>query len=39
MREKVARLPGIKRTQTFVNMSVSKSPWLNQIDITKLLES
>lgn len=39
MREKVARLPGIKRTQTFVNMSVSKSPWQNQIDIIKLLES
>jgi Lrp/AsnC family transcriptional regulator, regulator for asnA, asnC and gidA len=39
MREKVARLPGIKRTQTFVNMSVTKSPWQNQVDITKLLES
>jgi Lrp/AsnC family transcriptional regulator for asnA, asnC and gidA len=39
MREKVARLPGIKRTQTFVNMNVAKSPWLNQIDISKLLES
>jgi Lrp/AsnC family transcriptional regulator, regulator for asnA, asnC and gidA len=39
MREKVARLPGIKRTQTFVNMSVTKSPWLNQIDISELLEA
>jgi Lrp/AsnC family transcriptional regulator, regulator for asnA, asnC and gidA len=39
MREKVARLPGIKRTQTFVNMNISRSPWSNQIDITKLLES
>ena len=39
MREKVARLPGIKGTQTFVNMNVAKSPWQNQIDITQLLES
>jgi len=39
MREKVARLPGIKRTQTFVNMNISKSPWQQQIEITKLLES
>jgi Lrp/AsnC family transcriptional regulator for asnA, asnC and gidA len=39
MRDKVARLPGIKRTQTFVNMNVAKSPWQNQIDISKLLES
>ena len=39
MRENIARLPGIRRTQTFVNMSVTKSPWLNQIDVSQLLES
>ncbi len=39
MRDKVARLPGIKRTQTFVNMNVAKSPWMEQINITKLLDT
>ncbi|HSW58813.1 MAG TPA: Lrp/AsnC family transcriptional regulator [Dehalococcoidales bacterium] len=39
MREQVARLPGIKRTQTFVNMNVVKSPWVEQIDISRLLDS
>jgi Lrp/AsnC family transcriptional regulator for asnA, asnC and gidA len=39
MRETIARLPGIKRTQTFVNMSLIKTPWVDNVDIKKLLES
>lgn len=38
MRANIARLPGIKRTQTFVNMSLIKSPWVDNVDIKKLLE-
>jgi Lrp/AsnC family transcriptional regulator for asnA, asnC and gidA len=37
MRQKVAGLPGIKRTQTFVTMNIAKNPWLSQIDIASLL--
>lgn len=39
MRQKVAKLPGIKRTQTFVNMRITKKPWINNVNIIKLLES
>lgn len=39
VRANIARLPGIKRTQTFVNMSLIKSPWVDNIDVKKLLES
>ena len=39
MRNTVSKLPGIKKTQTFVNMRVIKDPWSNDIDIDKILES
>lgn len=38
-RNMIAKLPGIRRTQTFVNMRIIKNPWLNDVDITKLLNS
>jgi Lrp/AsnC family transcriptional regulator, regulator for asnA, asnC and gidA len=38
-RNTLAKLPGIKRTQTFVNMRVIKNPWISDVDITRLLES
>jgi hypothetical protein len=36
-RNKIAKLPGIKRTQTFVNMRMIKNPWTQEVDILKLL--
>lgn len=36
MRENIARLPGIKRSQTFVNMSLIKAPWDKNMDIKEL---
>jgi Lrp/AsnC family transcriptional regulator for asnA, asnC and gidA len=36
---KIAKLPGIRRTQTFVNMRVIKNPWVNDVDIAELLDS
>jgi Lrp/AsnC family transcriptional regulator for asnA, asnC and gidA len=38
-REVVARLPGIKHTQTFVNMRIIKSPWNRDVDIVDLLRA
>jgi Lrp/AsnC family transcriptional regulator for asnA, asnC and gidA len=37
MRGKIAKLPGIKSTQTFVNMSLVKTPWNDNVPIKKLL--
>jgi len=37
MRGKIAKLPGIKRTQTFVNMSLIKTPWNDNVPIKKLM--
>jgi|WetSurMetagenome_2_1015567.scaffolds.fasta_scaffold235937_1 Lrp/AsnC family transcriptional regulator, regulator for asnA, asnC and gidA len=37
MDEVIARLPGLKRTQTFVNMRVFKAPWMDETDITRLI--
>jgi Lrp/AsnC family transcriptional regulator for asnA, asnC and gidA len=39
MKTKIARLPGIRRTQTFVNMRIIKKPWINDPDVITLLES
>jgi Lrp/AsnC family transcriptional regulator, regulator for asnA, asnC and gidA len=39
MREKIGKLPGIIRTQTFVNMQVIKKPWSVDADVIKLLET
>jgi Lrp/AsnC family transcriptional regulator for asnA, asnC and gidA len=39
VKEYIAKLPGIKRTQTFVIMSQLKAPWSSNPDIKKLLES
>lgn len=38
-RETIARLPGIRRSQTFVNIRTVKSPWSHDVNITKLLET
>jgi Lrp/AsnC family transcriptional regulator, regulator for asnA, asnC and gidA len=38
-RDKIARLPGIKRTQTFVNMRIVKNPWTQDVDISRLLDA
>jgi Lrp/AsnC family transcriptional regulator, regulator for asnA, asnC and gidA len=35
----IARLPGIKRSQTFVNMRIIKNPWTNDVDIARLVET
>ncbi len=37
IRNTVAKLPGIKRTHTFVNMRIVKSPWTHNLDVIKLL--
>jgi Lrp/AsnC family transcriptional regulator, regulator for asnA, asnC and gidA len=39
MRHTISQLPGIKRTQTFVNMQVFKDFWSADIDIRRLLET
>ena len=39
MKDTISRLPGISRTQTFVNMSLIKTPWVDNLDIKRLLES
>lgn len=39
IRNTVAKLPGIKRTQTFVNMRVIKSSWTHNLDVIKLLSN
>jgi Lrp/AsnC family transcriptional regulator, regulator for asnA, asnC and gidA len=39
MREKIGKLPGILRTQTFVNMQVIKKPWDADMDVIKLLKN
>jgi Lrp/AsnC family transcriptional regulator for asnA, asnC and gidA len=39
MKDTISRLPGIRRTQTFVNMSLIKTPWVDNLDIKSLLES
>jgi DNA-binding Lrp family transcriptional regulator len=39
MKTRVAKLPGIGRTQTFVNMRIVKKPWIDDPNIIKLLES
>ncbi|MDD1778690.1 MAG: Lrp/AsnC family transcriptional regulator, partial [Candidatus Helarchaeota archaeon] len=36
--DQISKLPGIKSTQTFVNMNLVKTPWNNNIDIMKLLD-
>ena len=36
MDEVIAQLPGLKRTQTFVNMRVFKAPWMDETDINRL---
>jgi len=36
MGETIAKLPGIKRTQTFVIMSQIKTPWSDNLDIFEL---
>lgn len=38
IRDSIAKLPGIKRTQTFVNMCLIKTPWNDDVAISKLLE-
>ncbi|MBN1368114.1 MAG: Lrp/AsnC family transcriptional regulator [Dehalococcoidales bacterium] len=37
MMEQVSKLPGIRSTQTFVNMNLMKTPWTSNIEIMKLL--
>lgn len=39
LKEHIAKLPGIKKSQTFVNMNLIKAPWTDDIDIKKLIES
>jgi hypothetical protein len=39
MREKIGKMPGIIRTQTFVNMQVIKKPWTTDADIISLLDN
>ncbi len=38
MDETISKLPGLKRTQTFVNMRVFKASWIADINIDQLLE-
>ncbi len=38
VKEYIAKLPGIKRTQTFVIMSQIKSPWVRDLDAKKLID-
>lgn len=37
MRENIAKLPGIKRSQTFVTMRMSKTPWNDGIELSNVL--
>ncbi len=37
MRENIAKLPGIKRSQTFVTMRMAKTPWNDGIELNKVL--
>lgn len=39
MMNNIAKLPGIRRSQTFVNMRLAKTPWNNDVPISKLPES
>ena len=39
MKDTIAKLPGIRRTQTFVNMTLIKTPWLDNLELKKLLET
>lgn len=39
VRENISKMPGITRTETFVNMNIVKSPWLNGFDLAELLKS
>jgi DNA-binding Lrp family transcriptional regulator len=38
MDETISKLPGLKRTQTFVNMRVFKASWMSDMNIDQLLE-
>lgn len=38
MGQTIAKLPGIKRSRTFVSMTPMKAPWTNNLDVKKLFE-
>ena len=38
VREKVSSVPGILKTETFVNMDILKSPWSDRLDISELVK-
>ena len=38
VREKVSSVPGILKTETFVNMDILKSPWADGLDISGLVK-
>ena len=38
VREEIASLPGIVRSETFVNMDIVKSPWSDDLNIEELLK-
>jgi Lrp/AsnC family transcriptional regulator for asnA, asnC and gidA len=37
VRETVSKMPGVIKTETFVNMNIRKKPWANQLDVARLL--
>jgi len=38
IRNKISRIPSILKTQTFVNMTIVKSPWAEALDVMSLSE-
>ncbi|MCL0082524.1 Lrp/AsnC family transcriptional regulator [Dehalococcoidia bacterium] len=39
IRDKISKIPSILKTQTFVNMDIVKSPWVEALDVMSLLAS
>ena len=37
IKEHISSIPGIIRTETFVNLDILKSPWVGSWDITQLI--
>ncbi|MCL0041205.1 Lrp/AsnC ligand binding domain-containing protein [Dehalococcoidia bacterium] len=36
IRDKISKIPSILKTQTFVNMTIVKSPWAEALDVASL---
>lgn len=39
VKDTIANIPGVIKTQTFVNMHIAKSPWIDSLDLAALLKS